>query len=83
MTDRDRELLEVLAGQDGFKSVPVLQYYHPQLRQYSKHQLFASAAVLIKAALALRTVASIEREARYRISDDGLAMVQSGNQLRH
>jgi hypothetical protein len=66
LTDRERALLEALRKYDSFKSVPVLQHYHPELKRYTKGQLFSSAKTLVDNGLALRTVTNPEREARYR-----------------
>ncbi len=71
MTDRERELLSALARYDAFKSIAVLQYYHPELKGYTKHQLLTSAAVLVRDGLAARTVGRPHRETKYRITDEG------------
>ena len=77
MTDRDRKMLAALASYDCFKSVPVLQYYHPELKEYTKSQLFSSASRLYRDGLILRTITTPEREARYRITEQGRKVLAS------
>ncbi len=71
MTDRERELLSALAQYDAFKSIAVLQYYHPRLNEYTRYQLLTSAAVLVRDGLVVRTVGRPHRETKYRITSRG------------
>ena len=72
MTPRERDLLTALATYDSeFKSVTMLQYHHPRLKQYTARQLSGSATRLVRADLAIRTVINPERDVKYKITGKG------------
>lgn len=71
MTERERLLLTILAGEDTFRSIPVLQYRHPELKVYKLMALAHDMKELVDNGLVTKVVGTSRNETRYRITSEG------------
>lgn len=77
MTEKEEELLAILAEQDAFHSVAVLRHNHDRLQQYTKRQIVWTLGILIKDDLVTKIISGPEREVKYKITDTGRMMAES------